>query len=127
MTSTSQVLTEVEVHSLKKRKLLSPQVAIVTATYLENVEALKHTYATYHNGSDTGEGLHDNSPKALGYDNTYIKPSNKTIHRPDVVEMECIDVEKHLDSCPCGHLHGEGEHEDITAVGMSNNPMRGPD
>lgn len=114
-------------HSLKKRKLLSPQVALVTATHQENVEALKHTYTKYHNGSYTAQSLHENTFETHGNANSHMEPSNKTMTRPDMVGTEYMDVENHLNSCPCGHLHGEGEHEDITAVGMSSNPMRGPD
>ena len=30
--------------------------------------------------------------------------------------------------CPCGYLHGEGEHNDLSAVGLSSTPLlRGPD
>lgn len=123
----SQVLTGVEVRSLKKQKLSSPQMAIVTATHQENVEALKHTYAKYHNGSHIAHSLHENTFETHGNHNSYMKPLHKTMPRPDMVGTEYMDVENHLDSCPCGHLHGEGEHEDITAVGMSSNPMRGPD
>lgn len=40
---------------------------------------------------------------------------------PQVQPME-------VDGCPCGHLHGQGEHVDLAAVGLSSTPlMRGPD
>lgn len=30
--------------------------------------------------------------------------------------------------CPCGYLHGEGEHTDISAIGFTSVPLlRGPD
>lgn len=63
-----------------------------------------------------------------------VKPSVSIVIEQNSDEMEVDEItEMKLQNkfeCPCGYLHGpgQGHHDDIHAVGLSNEPLlRGPD
>lgn len=54
---------------------------------------------------------------------TPLSPLPATLEVVDEIDEVMEDA-----PCPCGHLHGQGEHQDISAVGFTSiSLMRGPD
>ncbi|CAK7897582.1 hypothetical protein CAAN1_04S00628 [[Candida] anglica] len=63
---------------------------------------------------------------------TPVSPSPVNLERDDLFmgddARDAMDTRDDNGVCPCGHLHGQGEHHDISAVGFSSQPLlRGPD